>query len=552
MLQSFHVSNYALISKLDIRFDEGFTVLTGETGAGKSILLGALSLLLGQRADTKSILSGEDKCVVEAEFNIKNYKHLQDFFEVNELDYDPDICLIRRELNSNGKSRAFINDSPVSLQVLRDLTNRLVDIHSQHQNLLLSNASYQLDVLDVLAANAAVREQYHDSFQQWKDARQALEKLRREVDRATGELDFIRFQHQQLTDAALKEDEQESLEAELELLTHAELIKTELSHGIQLLSEEQSALPLMKEALQALTKIIAYLPAGNEQVGRLESAYIDMKDLCDDLQGFQDRMEFDPARLQEVELRLDELYTLQKKHKVTSMQELIELRERYALQLQHIDNFDLEIQEHEKRVAASLQALEKAAGRLSASRREPISLIETSMVEQLSRLGMPHIRFVVELNQTAEFGENGRDEVRFLFSANKNRPLQPVEQTASGGEMSRLMLSVKALIAHRSDLPTILFDEIDSGVSGEIAHRMSEIMREMSRTMQVITITHLPQIAAKGQHHFRVYKDESGARTETFIAQLSADERIGEIASMLSGEVRGEAALQNARELLSY
>lgn len=551
MLKSIFISNYALISTLEINFQPGLSVLTGETGAGKSIILGALSLILGQRADNKSIKKEEDKCVVEAVFDISAYKHLDDFFETNELDHDVYHCIIRRELTANGKSRAFINDTPVALTVLRDLTSRLIDIHSQHENLLLSNASYQLEVLDTVARNNELLQEYRESYLVWKADEKTLEKLKADSAKAASETDFIRFQFNQLQEAKLIPDEQQELEAEQETLSHIEEIKTELNKITGLLDGEQGSLLQLKESVAAMSKIAKFVTEGDTKLERIQAAYIDLKDLTQELILLQESLDYNPARLEETENRLSELYSLMQKFKVNSVEALIEKRDSFGTQLQHIDSFEEEIDRLEKKLAASFTHLQKYALLLTESRASQIATVEQYMIQQLSQLGMPNIQFKIRLIPIQQYTENGIDQVEFLFSANKNREMQRVEEIASGGEISRLMLAIKSLIAGKSDLPTIIFDEIDTGVSGEIAHRMGEIMLQMSRTMQVITITHLPQIAAKGEHHFRVYKDDSGQQTETYIQRLSVTERVDEIATMLSGKVRGEAAIQNARELLS-
>jgi DNA repair protein RecN (Recombination protein N) len=550
MLKSIYISNYALISLLEIDFQQGLTVLTGETGAGKSIILGALSLILGQRADNKSIKKEVDKCVVEAVFDVSTYKHLDDFFERNELDSDTRNCIIRRELTANGKSRAFINDTPVALHVLRELTSRLIDIHSQHENLLLSNAAYQLEVLDTVARNAVLLQDYQESYQTWMTDKKALEKLKAAALKASSETDFIRFQYNQLEEAKLQVQELHDLEAEQETLTHVEEVKMEVKQVTTLLDGEQGVILQLKDSVTALSKIAQFIPEGDTQLARIQSAYVDLKDLNRDFTYLQENLAFNPGRLEEVENRLSDLYSLMQKFKVNTIEALIDKRDEFEAQLQQIDSFDDAIMQSEKKLALSLLQLQEKASLLTASRKSPIPSVEQHMVEQLSQLGMPNIQFSINLVQTDLFTENGVDQVEFLFSANKNRPMQRVEEIASGGEVSRLMLTIKSLIADKSDLPTIIFDEIDTGVSGEIAHRMGEIMLQMSRSMQVIAITHLPQIAAKGEHHFRVFKDDSGAQTETYIQQLSDEHRINEIATMLSGKIRGEAAIQNAKELL--
>ena len=550
MLKSLHISNYALISELNIDFQSGLSVITGETGAGKSIILGALSLILGQRADSKSIKMDAEKCIIEAEFDISTYHHLDDFFIQNDLDKDTDSCLIRRELTSSGKSRSFINDTPVGLNVIRDLSNRLIDIHSQHENLLLSNENYQLDVVDTIAQNAAFLSAYRATYQQGRSLQAELKQLQKIAEKQTSDLDYIQFQFTQLTDANLVLNEMEELEVEQETLSHTEEIKQELTKALHLMEDEQMSLQLLKESITDISRIKDYIPNGTNWMERLQSTYIELKDIMGEVNSFEVRVEFNPARLEWIENRLSELFTLLKKYKVVHVSELIELRDRFEKQLQQIDSYDEELAALKAKIELVFSQLHSQSLELTKSRTDAAKPIEDYLVDQLTRLGMPHIQFKVLLSTLTDYTENGIDEVQFLFSANKNRPLQPVTQIASGGEVSRLMLSIKSLVAHKADLPTIIFDEIDTGVSGEIAHRMGEIMQTMSSDMQVIAITHLPQIAAKGAQHYRVYKDDSGQQSQTHIKQLNATERINELAQMLSGKIITDAALLNARELL--
>ena len=551
MLKSLYISNYALISELNIDFESGFSVITGETGAGKSIILGALSLILGQRADSKSIKIDAEKCVIEAEFDISSYTHLTDFFSQNDLDNESKFCIIRRELTNSGKSRAFINDTPVGLNVIRDLSNQLIDIHSQHENLLLSNASYQLDVVDILAQNADLMATYKQYYAQWRNLLAELKQLQKTAEKQSSDLDYIQFQFQQLTDANLLENEQEELEFELETLSHAEEIKSELLKASQLLEEEHMSLPLLKESISALSRIKIYIPNGENWHERLQSALIELKDISAEMSAFEERVEFNPERLAFVETRLAEIFTLLKKYKVLTVAELIQMRDDFGKQLEKIDSFDEEIAALNAKIDSTFNQLQNQSAQLTSSRESACKPIESYLIEQLSNLGMPNIQFQVSISALGDFTETGRDEVQFLFSANKNRLVQPVALIASGGEVSRLMLAIKSLVAHKADLPTIIFDEIDTGVSGEIAHRMADIMQNMCADMQVITITHLPQIAAKGKQHYRVYKDESGMQTETHIQRLSTPERVTELAQMLSGKNVTEAALKNAQELLA-
>lgn len=553
MLKSLYISNYALISELHIDFNEGFSVLTGETGAGKSIILGALSLILGQRADTKLLKADTEKCIIEAEFNIAAYPSLASFFNENDLDQnDNKLCQIRREITGNAKSRAFINDTPVSLNVLRELTSRLIDIHSQHDNLLLGTEGYQLGVVDMIAQNSKEQQNYSELYNKWQNEIAELRKLENMAAKQSAELDFVRFQFNQLNDAALKSGEQEELEAEQQTLSHAEEIKTELQTSVILLDEEKSILPMIKEVQNSLSRIKKFLPEAGDWIERIDTAYIDLKDICNELNSLADKVEYNPQRLEWLQNRLSDIYTLQKKYKVDTTDELIRKRDEFDTILQRIDSFDEEIESLKRRIADSKAVLTSAALKLSETRRKATKPIADFLVEQLKQLGMPNIRFEVEISTLEDFGPNGNDEVQFLFSANKNRDMQAVQLIASGGEVSRLMLSIKYLVANKSELPTIIFDEIDTGVSGEIADRMGEIMQKMGEAMQVITITHLPQIAAKSSQHYLVYKDDKGLQTQTYIRKLTAEERITQLAQMLSGKQLTEASVQNAKELLGF
>jgi len=551
MIKSLYISNYALISELNIDFDKGFSTITGETGAGKSIILGALSLILGQRAELKSVKNDAEKCVIEAVFDISDYKYLDKFFIDNDLDKENNLCIIRRELFASGKSRAFINDTPVSLIILKELSNKLIDIHSQHDNLLLSNESYQLEVVDTIAQNADLQKKYYDSFVLWQSQLNELKKLQQIASKQASDLDYLQFQFKQLSDVNLHTNEQEELEQEQETLSHSEEIKTELNNVQILFDEDQSVLPMLKDVLAALTRIKTYISTGNNWLDRIHTAYIELKDIKLEVSAFSEKVEFNPSRLEWVENRLSELYTLQKKYKVATVSELISIKDDLEKQLLRIENYDEELQALKTKITDSLDKVKINAKLLSNSRIAAIAPIEDFLKNQLIQLGIPNIQFQVQISELSDFSIHGLDEVQFLFSANKNRPVQPVQLIASGGEISRLMLSIKYLVAHKSDLPTIVFDEIDTGVSGEIAHRMGEIMHNMSKTMQVITITHLPQIAAKSKNHYRVFKDESGFHTQTYIQKLTNEERVQELAQMLSGKTLTPASLQNARDLLN-
>jgi len=550
MLKSLSISNYALISNLRIDFDEGFSVITGETGAGKSIIIGALSLVQGQRADTRVVMEGTQKSIVEAAFEIGNYR-LQPFFEENELDYSP-VCQVRREITVTGKSRAFVNDTPVSLNVLRELSLRLLDIHSQHENLLLSTENYQLQVVDTIAQNQTELTDYQIAFDEWNKAVAELQKLRREAARQSADLDYLQFQLNQLDEANLKAGELAELETELETLSHVEEIKRELLLADSLLSvDELNIRKLLKETENAIQKIKKYLTDANDWSERLLTLNIELKDIASEISAAQERIDFNPERLDYVDNRLSTLISLQKKFKVETEEELIEIREDYRKQLNRIDNFDEELKNAGEKVGLAFEKLKTEATLLNHTRIGTKPVIEKYLIEQLRLLGMENVQFVVNISPTDEFTDRGNDKVEFMFSANKNRTVQAVAEIASGGEISRLMLAIKSLLISKSDLPTIIFDEIDTGVSGEIAGRMGEIMKKMSHSTQVITITHLPQIASKGTAHYLVYKDSSGTSTETRIQQLNPEARIQELAAMLSGKTVTEAALLNAKDLLN-
>lgn len=550
MLKSLFIQNFVLIDSLDIRFDEGFSVISGETGAGKSIILGALSLVLGQRADGKSIKNGADKCVIEAVFDVSKYK-LEEFFQSNDLEYDQEICILRRELFASGKSRAFVNDSPVSLNVLKDLGTRLIDIHSQHQNLLLGDNRFQLKVIDVMAENEILLILYRKEYSRYQSLRRELKDLTDKAAQSKQEEDYVRFQLEQLTEANLSAGEQEELEQELETLSHAEEIKGSLYKITQLLDgEEQGAVPLIKEALSTADNLERYYPKAKEIAERLRSAYIDLNDLASDTDMQKEDVEFNPERLDWVNERLNTLYTLEQKHRVSSVEELLEIQNKYTVQLTEIDSFDEQIGQMKEQLDISHKELLQQATVLSEQRKIASRAIASQLVEMVIPLGMPNVRFGVDFGTKAEPESDGMDEICFMFSANKSSELQPVAQTASGGEISRLMLCVKAMIAGFTALPAIIFDEVDTGVSGDIADKMGDIMQELGSKMQVLTITHLPQIAAKGKEHYFVYKEDTAERTVTRIKKLNKDERVKEIARMLSGASLTDASIANAKELL--
>lgn len=551
MIKKLSVSNYTLIDELHIDFSAGFSVITGETGAGKSIILGALSLILGQRADLKSLRRSDEKAVIEGVFDIASY-HLRDFFDENELDYDEGECILRREILPSGKSRAFINDTPVSLAQLKTLGEQLIDIHSQHQNMLLADSRFQLRVVDTMAGDAALLADYREHYRRWRERLQAYTRLQEENRSGREEEDYLRYQLAQLDEAHLQEGEQEELEAELQTLQHAEEIKNELAVLQEFLhAEETGVVSLLNATLSRMRALSRLYPEVDEWAGRLESDYIDLKDIASTVDRSQENLNMNPERLTWVENRLDTYYSLQQKHRLASAAELLALRDSFAERLARIENYDEELAALKHEVDEAESQVRNLAEQLTRVRRQSAANISSTLTERVKPLGMPHLQFEIEVSTRQQFDETGGDAIRFLFSANKNQPLQPVSEVASGGEISRLMLSLKALVAHAMALPTIVFDEVDTGVSGEIADKMARIMREMSRCMQVISITHLPQVAAWGQTHYRVYKIDTATATATHLVRLTDNERVEEIARMLSGSSLTAAALDNARELLN-
>lgn len=550
MLRSLYIQNYALIEKLDIGFDSGFSVITGETGAGKSIILGAIGLLLGQRADVKSIRKGASKCIIEARFDVSAYG-MQPFFEANELEYE-DECILRRELYASGKSRAFINDTPASLVQMKELGELLIDVHSQHQNLLLNKEGFQLNVLDLLSHDDAELTAYQKLYNDWRQARQDLEALVARAEQSRADEDYIRFQLEQLEEANLTDGEQEELEQEAEMLTHAEDIKAGLYRAGQALNaDEGSVLEALKDCQNTMMGLRSVFAPAGELADRLDSVYIELKDISQELADKEEEVEFNPARLDEVNARLNLIYSLQQKHRVDTVKALLSLQENYALQLSAITSSDEDIARLEAQVKELFSQVTAQAQVLTEARTRAAREVERQMAARLVPLGMPNVRFQVEMGVRKEPGVHGADTVNFLFSANKNGVLQNISSVASGGEIARVMLSVKAMIAGAVKLPTIVFDEIDTGVSGEIADRMADIMQEMGdNDRQVISITHLPQIAARGRAHYKVYKEDNEVETNSHIRRLTDDERVEELAHMLSGATLTEAALNNARALL--
>ena len=551
MLQFLTIENYALIDHLEFHPGKGLTVITGETGAGKSIIMGALGLILGQRADAKAVRSGAGKCVIEAQFDISAYD-LEAFFAQNDLEYDASATIIRREIYATGKSRAFVNDTPVQLPLLRQLGSHLIDIHSQHQNLLLGQDAFQLSVVDALAHNQAEYASYRAAYDQLKAHDSKLKALRAQAERDAQEADYIRFQFSQLDDANLVEGEQEELEAEQELLSHAEDIKSclcQMHEGLD--GEGDAVVQMLKSVSQKAHELSRIYPDIAEIAQRLESDYIDLKDIADEMDSRSEEVNYDPQRLEQVEERLSLLYTLQKKHGKSSVEELIQLRDELFERIQHIDNSDEEILELEQQVKRLAAEATRLAAILTDTRKHAAQQLQKDLIARVTYLGMPNLRFQVSITPLNSLSPSGSDSLEFLFSANKNQPLRPAGEVASGGEISRLMLGIKSLVASARTLPTIIFDEIDTGVSGDIADRMGSVMKELSTHLQVITITHLPQVAGKGNQHFRVFKADTDEQTITHIEQLSSEQRIQEIARMLSGSDITPEALANARTLIT-
>ena len=550
MLQNLHVKNLALIDEIEVEFQEGLNILTGETGAGKSIILGAIGLLLGQRADVKAIRRGASKCIIEARFDIAAYG-MRPFFEENELEYDEE-CILRREVQASGKSRAFINDTPASLAQMKELGEQLIDVHSQHQNLLLNKEGFQLNVLDILAHNDAALEKYHLHYGEWKQTERELAELMSLAEKSRSDEDYIRFQLEQLEEAHLVEGEQEELEQEAETLSHAEEIKAGLYRVEQsFVSDEGGLLSYLKDSLNTLNCLQRVYQPAKELTERMESAYIELKDISHEVSSQSDSVEFNPVRLEEVNERLNLIYSLQQKHRVQTLDELIALTDEYRSKLSDITSYDERIAELTARKEEQYKQVKQQAELLTKARTKAAREVEKQLAARLIPLGMPNVRFQIEMGLKKEPGLQGEDTVNFLFSANKNGTLQNISSVASGGEIARVMLSIKALIAGAVKLPTIVFDEIDTGVSGEIADRMADMMQEMGdRNRQVISITHLPQIAARGRAHYKVYKKDSDTETNSHIRRLTDEERVEEIAHMLSGATLTEAALSNAKSLL--
>ena len=552
MLKHLYIKNFTLIDELDISLYEGFSVITGETGAGKSIILGAIALLLGQRADSKTIKQGAEKCVIEANFDLSRY-NMQPFFDENDIEYDAGDCIIRRELTAAGKSRAFINDTPVALSMLKELGDMLMDVHSQHQNLLLNKQDFQLEVVDIIADDAAQLAKYQNTYAEFVKAEKELSEMTLAIERNRENHDFLKFQFEELENTKLQEGEQEELEQRSETMEHSEDIKSALYTTDNALSAEQvGVIQSLRSSLSALRSIESVYPEVSELIERIDSSYIDLKDISQEISSLLESVDFDPAELDQINSRLDRIYELEKKYHVETVEELISKRDELHQQLAAIENGDESLDALKARRDELESKARKEADALTKLRTKSAKTIEAEMQKRLIPLGMPHVRFSIQLTPI-ELGQNGADKVSFLFSANTSTPLQPVSQVASGGEIARVMLSLKAMISGAVKLPTIIFDEIDTGVSGKTAEMMAQIMKEMgSHGRQVISITHLPQIAALGSVHYKVEKNETSCGTTSKMRQLNKEERVREIAQMLSGSDVTEAAIQNAKELLKY
>lgn len=554
MLKKLDIRNFTLIDHLEMALYPGFSVITGETGAGKSIVIGAIGLLLGNRADAKQVKRGCDKCIIEATFDLSIYHSdvLKDFFEDNDLDYEPEECLLRREVNANGKSRAFINDTPVTLALMRELGEQLIDVHSQHQNLLLSKEDFQLNVVDIIARDRQQLADYRAAFAEYRSAQRRLEELREQIATSRDNEDFLRFQQKELSEADLASGEQEQLEQEAELMSHAEDIKRALHEADYGLSGDDTGIVNLTRSIAAQLRSVADVyPEAQELAERLESCFVELKDISQEIASKVDDVEYDPQRFNLITQRLDTIYTLQQKFHVQTVDELLDRLNGINAQLDNIDNSDEELQELERSVEKLHAVCVEKAVVLTDMRRKSATVVEQELSKLLVPLGIPKVRFKVDVSP-ADLSTNGADKVMFLFSANSSTDMQPVSQVASGGEIARVMLSLKAMISKAIGLPTIIFDEIDTGVSGRVAEQMAHIMRDMGKAnRQVLCITHLPQIAAAGSTHYKVAKQETEQGTVSTMTQLSDEQRITEIAQMLSGSDVSQAAVDNAKSLLA-
>ena len=550
MLTQLYIKNFTLIDELNVDFHPGFSVITGETGAGKSIILGALGLLLGNRADVKTIKEGTQRCIVEGHFDITRYALEQFFFE-NDIDFVGEDCILRREVNSNGKSRAFINDTPVGLNLMKELGEQLIDIHSQHQNLLLQKQDFQLSVIDIIAKNQSLLTQCKKEYAEYNDSKSKLQRAKQSIEESKTNIDFIRFQYNELAALNLQVGEEESLEQQSKTMQHSEDIKSSLYEVDSNLSDESTGIiTRLYRSLSAIKSIAEVLPQAEDITERLDNTYIELKDISSEVSDMLENIEYDPQELERINNRLDAIYTLQQKHHVNSVEELVRLQEDYKATLDNVENSDVALEELENSMKESLTKVSKTADELTKKRKASIKTIVSDIAERLKALALPNVSFNIDIKKK-EISSNGCDDVEFLFSANPGTPLRPISEIASGGEIARVMLSLKAMLSGAVKLPTIIFDEIDTGVSGRIAEQMAVIMKEMGHSdRQVISITHLPQIAAQGSNHYKVYKEQDNNETHSHLTHLTDDERIQEIAQMLSGSNVTEAAINNAKELL--
>ncbi len=550
MLKQLYIRNFTLIERLDMTFNGGFSVITGETGAGKSIILGAIGLLKGQRADSKLIKRGSEKCVIEAHFNLSRYG-MEKFFNDNDVEYDADDCTVRREITAAGKSRALVNDTPVPLSVLKELGEQLIDVHSQHQNLLLGKQDFQMEIVDIIADDKDLLDNYRKAYGDYREKQRQLDDLQERLSSNKANADFLLFQYEELDRANLVEGEQETLEAQANQMSHYEDIKTALYQADKAMSAEGTGVTEnLRTAINALHSIEGVLPMAGELASRMDADFIDLKDIADELEGQLDKVDFDPKELDSINDRLDRIYSLQKKYHCDTVSQLIEIRDNLKKQLDGIENGDYDLQQVKNEVDKSMKLAIQKADSITKVRKTAAKKIEEEIKQRLVALGMPNIQFTINL-ESSELSADGADKVAYMFSANRNMPMQPVAQVASGGEIARLMLSLKAMVSGAVKLPTIIFDEIDTGVSGKIAEKMAAIMCEMGNNdRQVISITHLPQIAAKGATHYKVYKEDRGDTTVSTMKLLCGEDRVNEIAQMLSGSDITEAAISNARELL--
>lgn len=546
MLNSLHIENYVLIKKLDLNFESGFSVITGQTGAGKSILLGALNLVLGARADLKSIKEGSEKCIIEATFNISNY-NLIDFFEENDLDYSTE-CILRRELSASGKSRLFINDTPVNASILRTLADQLIDVHSQHENLILRDNNFQLGVLDTTAKNQDLLDKYKSLYKSHQQISRNIEELKSELSKGKEELDYLQFQYNQLEESKLVDSEDHDIETELTILEHANDIKYALLESENMLSAEQGILEMLKTAENSLSAVSKYSTYCEEIVNRIYSCHIELKDIASELYNESEKVDSNPERLEYLRERRDLIYSLCQKHRVNTVSELIEIRNDLEKRISLIDNSDEEIERLKREKENLYKELLALANEISNRRQTQALEVEKSLVELLTALGMPNCEVKFSITPLASPISSGMDKVELLFSSNKNKSPQPIDKTASGGEISRVMLCLKYLLANSTSLPTLIFDEIDTGISGEAADLTAKMLKKMSTNVQIISISHLPQIAAKATTHYFV---EKSGESETTVTQLTAEKRVTAIARMLSGSTLSDAAIKNAQALLS-